>query len=213
MAAPVIYGPAYSTYTRTARMALIEKGAAYRLEAVDMFKGEHVAGAHASRHPFGKVPTLEHDGFVLYETSAIARYIDRVFPGPSLHPSDPRHCARMDQIISIIDSYAYGAIIGQLAWQRLVVPMTGGAPDEGVIQASLPRVQLSLSEFDRLADGGQFLAGPSLSLADIYLGPVMWYLAGTPEAASLMAGKPKLAAWWSSFSARPSMAESEPKFG
>jgi glutathione S-transferase len=68
MAAPVVYGPAYSTYTRTARLALEEKGVDYKLEEVDILSGAAQSPAHLARQPFGKVPAFEHDGFRLYET-------------------------------------------------------------------------------------------------------------------------------------------------
>ena len=160
-----------------------------------------------------KVPSFEHDGFDLYETGAIVRYVDRAFPGKALQPSDARHAARMDQIISIVDSYAYGAIVGQLVWQRLVVPMTGGQPDEAIVAASLPRVKLCLSEFERLAAGGQHLVAGGLSLADLYLAPVFAYLMGTPESGGLLADKPKLKAWWASYSQTAAMKGTEPQFG
>jgi glutathione S-transferase len=213
MAAPVVHGPSYSTYVRTARLALIEKGVEYKLQDVNMFAGETKAAPHIDRQPFGKVPSFEHDGFDLYETGAIVRYVDRAFPGKPLQPTDPRHAARMDQIISIVDSYAYGAIVGQLVWQRLVVPMTGGQPDEAVVAGSLPRVTLCLSEFERLAAGGSTLVGGGLSLADLYLGPVFAYLMGTPEAGGLLADKPKLKAWWSATSQTAGMKGTEPQFG
>jgi glutathione S-transferase len=213
MAAPVVHGPSYSTYVRTARLALIEKGVEYKLQDVNMFAGETKAAPHIDRQPFGKVPSFEHDGFDLYETGAIVRYVDRAFPGKPLQPTDPRHAARMDQIISIVDSYAYGAIVGQLVWQRLVVPMTGGQPDEAVVAGSLPRVTLCLSEFERLAAGGSTLVGGGLSLADLYLGPVFAYLMGTPEAGGLLADKPKLKAWWSATAQTAGMKGTEPQFG
>jgi glutathione S-transferase len=59
----VLYGPAYSTYTRTARLALEEKGVAYDLREVDTLAGEGQRAEHLARHPWGKVPILEHDGF------------------------------------------------------------------------------------------------------------------------------------------------------
>jgi glutathione S-transferase len=127
MATAMIFGPAYSTYTRTARLAMEEKGAEYRLEEVDLLGGASGQPAHLARQPFGKVPAFQHDGMAIYETVAIIRYIDRVFPGPSLQPSDPAHAARMDQVMSIVDSYAYGALIGKVFWQRAVVPMQGEA--------------------------------------------------------------------------------------
>ena len=129
MAIPIIYGPAYSTYTRTARLALEEKPAEYRLEPVDILTGAAQQSNHLARQPFGKVPAFEHDGETIYETNAIVRYIDQVFPGQSLQPADPRRAARMNQVIGIIDAYGYGAIIGKLFWQRAIVPMQGGQPD------------------------------------------------------------------------------------
>ena len=109
MSTPVIHGPAYSTYTRTARLALEEKGVAYTLDEVDLLSGASQKPDHLARHPFGKVPAFTHDDLSLYETAAIARYADEAFPGPKLQPGDVKRRARMMQIISIIDSYAYGS--------------------------------------------------------------------------------------------------------
>lgn len=212
MAAPIVYGPSFSTYARTVRLVLEEKGVAYELKPVNIMAGEAQVADHKARHPFGKVPAFEHDGFPLYETIAIARYIDRVFPGPALQPQDPRQAARMDQIIAVTDSYAYGAIVGKLVWQRLVVPMQGGQPDESVVQGSLDMVRLCLSEFDRLKGGQRFLAGPDVSLADCFLAPIFGYLTLTPEAAPLLARTPGLQAWWQEFSQRPSMTKTPPQF-
>ena len=86
----VLYGPAYSTYTRTARLALEEKEVAYRLHEVDTLAGEGQKPEHLARHPWGKVPVLEHDGFSLFETVAVTRYVDEGFPGRSLQPADAR---------------------------------------------------------------------------------------------------------------------------
>jgi glutathione S-transferase len=212
MAAPIIYGPSFSTYARTARLVLEEKGVAYELRPVNIMAGEGQASDHTRRHPFGKVPAFEHDGFSLYETIAIARYIDRVFPGPSLQPSDPRQAARMDQIIAVIDSYAYGAIVGKLVWQRLVVPMQGGQGDEGIVQGSMDMVRLCLSEFERLKGSQPFLAGSEISLADCFLAPIFGYLTMTPDAEGLLQSTPGLRQWWQMMSERPSVQKTPPEF-
>src|SRR5262245_20850060 len=128
MAVPVVYGPAYSTYTRTVRLALEEKGTDYKLEEVDILQGAAQTPAHLARQPFAKVPAFEHDGFKLYETAAISRYIDEVFPGPKLQPADAKRRARMAQLVSISDSYTYPCWIGKVVWQRAVVPLLGGTP-------------------------------------------------------------------------------------
>ena len=74
MAHPIVYGPAGSTYIWSARLALAEKGVTHEL--VDVPFGAHREEPHLSRHPFAKVPAFEHDGFALYETQAIMRYVD-----------------------------------------------------------------------------------------------------------------------------------------
>jgi glutathione S-transferase len=89
------------------RLALEEKGVAYELVPVDIFAVDGPPSEHVTRHPFGKIPAFEHTGFCLYEAGAITRYIDEAFGGPPLQPADPRNRARMNQIISILDSYAY----------------------------------------------------------------------------------------------------------
>ncbi len=90
MADPVLYGPAFSTYVRSVRLALEEKGAPYRLEEINILEDAHKTPEHRARHPFAKVPAFEHDGFELYETMAIMHYVDETFEGPSLQPSEPR---------------------------------------------------------------------------------------------------------------------------
>ena len=111
MAKPIVYGPAYSTYARTARLALEEKGVDYDLVEVDLLGGAAKASAHLARHPFGKVPAFEHDGFAVYETDVIMRYISAAFPGKDLEPEDAKGRARMAQAISII---------GAMAWTRVL---------------------------------------------------------------------------------------------
>ena len=213
MAPPVIYGPALSTYVRTARLVCEEKGAPYELVEVDIMQGGHKTPEHLARHPFGRVPALEHDGFQLYETCAITRYLDAVLPGPSLTPADPRAAARMQQAIAIVDSYAYGALISAIVIQRVVMPMVGNTTDEAVIAAALPTAEISLGAFETPIGGRTWLAGTTLGLADLHLAPVMAYFTATPEGQRLLPGHPKLTGWWKLVSTRPSMARTQPKLG
>lgn len=213
MVDPIIYGPAYSTYTRTVRLAHEEKGVAYRLVEVDLFKGETGQPAHLARHPFGKIPAYEHDGFALYETGAIVRYVDEVFPGPKLQPADPRQRARMNQVMSVIDSYAYGAIVQKVVIQRLVVPLMGGQTDMAVVNEAMPMVERSCAALQSILGGNAFFAGPTLSLADLQAIPVFAYLAATPEAARIFDANAGLKRWWDKVSAMPSVQRTAPKLG
>jgi glutathione S-transferase len=211
--APIVYGPAYSTYVRTVRLALEEKPAAYELVDVAMLQGAHQEPAFLQHNPFGKVPAFAHGGMTLYETNAITRYIDRAFPGLALQPADPVSLARMDQAISIIDSFGYGCLVGKIIWQRLVTPMLGGTPDDGAVAGAMDQARLSLAEIARILGEGPWIAGDDPSLADLHLAPIFAYLTGTPEAADLLAPHPGLPAWWSRMSGRESMARTQPQLG
>jgi glutathione S-transferase len=213
MANPIIYGASYSTYVRTTRLTLEEKGAPYELVEVDMLKGAHKQPEHLKRHPFGFIPAFAHDGLTLYETGAVIRYIDRVLPGPALQPKDAKALACMDQIIGIIDSYAYGALIAKIVMQRVVTPMLGGTPDETVIESGLERARISLGEFERMMGSSRFLAGDGLSLADLHFAPIFAYFRMTPEAERLLAPHRGLRDWWSRLETRPSLMKTQPKFG
>ena len=101
---PIVFGAPYSVYVRAVRLALEEKGVPYELVPVDIFAPGGPSPEHRERHPFGKIPALEHAGFRLYEAGATTRYVDEAFPGPRLQPEEPRSRARMNQIIGILDS-------------------------------------------------------------------------------------------------------------
>lgn len=213
MGTPVIHGPDYSTYVRSVRLAFEEKPAEYRLEPVDLLGGAGHKEGHLKRQPFGKVPAFEHDGFAFYEASAIMRYVDQVFPGRALQPSDPRQAARMNVVMSVIDSYAYGAILGKIVWQRLITPMMGGQCDDALVEQARPMAARCLAEFERIKGSDPLLAGPELSLADLHLAPVMAYFSMTPDFAGLTEACPGLRRWWDAMAARPSMQATQPRLG
>lgn len=209
MVEPIVYGPAYSTYARSVRLALEEKGVPYRLEEVDVIGGAHKAPDHLARHPFGKVPAFEHDGFVLFETLATTRYVDEAFPGPKLQPDDLRQRARMMQVIGVIDSYAYAAMITNIFIQRVVMPMMGGTADESAIRDAVPLAETSLQVLDRLIEE----CGEGPTLADLHLVPVYDYFRQTPEGERLLHGRDNLTRWWERMSRRPSVEKTRPKLG
>jgi glutathione S-transferase len=213
MAAPIVYGPTFSTYVRTVRLALEEKPASYELVDVAMMKGAHKQPEFLARNPFGKVPAFSHDGFDLYETDAIVRYIDQAVPGQDLQPLEAKPRARMNQIVGIVESFAYTCMITKLVMNRVVAPMMGGKPDEAAIKDALPSIELCLKEFERLMGNGKFLAGDKLSLADLFVIPLYHYIAQTPEGQELLKPHGKIRAWWDQVKTRNSVVTTEPKFG
>lgn len=213
MADPVIYGPAFSTYTRSIMLALEEKGAPYRMEEVNILEGAHKAPEHLARHPFAKVPAFEHDGFALYETVATLIYVDEAFDGPSLQPDTPREHARMAQVLGVANAYAYPACIGSCFIQRAVMPLMGGAADEAVITEALPQATTSVEALNALIGSNEFFAGEKLSLADLHVAPIYDYFSQIPEGEAALSGTPNLRRWWDGISQRESVQKTKPALG
>ena len=210
MEAPILYGPGFSTYVRTARLALEEKGIDYTLEEFNFI--EAMPAEQVARHPFSKVPAFEHDGFGLYETFAICRYVDEAFEGPRLQPDDLHRRARMTQIFGILDNYTYGPVVSTIVIQRMVVPMLGEVPDEEAIAAAVPGARKAMEVLEKLLGDQRFLTGDAPSLADLHLVPVLTYFSGTPEGGSVLAETPGLRRWLDGMRARDSVTRTEPSF-
>ena len=204
----VIYGIPGSPFVRAVQIAAEEKGAPWRIEVLSPqeTKGE----AHLKRHPWGRMPAVEHDGFGLYETQAIVRYIDQAFPGVSLQPSDARSAARMNQVIGINDWYLFPKAVAVIGFQRIVGPaLMGITTDEAVVAAAVPEAERSVRALDAILGQNEFLAGDSFSLADVMVGPQMDFLAATPEGDSLLKGT-SLGAWIERMRSRPSFVATLP---
>ena len=205
----VLHGYRYSVYVRVARLVLAEKGVAYDRVEVNPFAPD-VPAAYLALHPFGRVPTLVHDDFALYETGAITRYLDRTFAGPALQPSAPRALGRMDQIIGVVDSYGYWPLVRQVFSHRVFRPAVGQPADEAEVERGLAGAAKVLAALETLAATDAFLVGPNLSLADLHLGAMIAYFAAAPEGAALLQNHPRLAQWWMHLSRRPSFAATDP---
>ena len=194
-----------SPFGRAVLTTLIEKGARFRLDPVA--PGAHRAEPHISRHPFARVPVIEHQGFMLYETQAILRYLDRTFPRPALTPADPKAAARMDQAMNINDWYLFQGVNNAIGFQRVIGPrVLGLTPDEAVIAAAMPKAHTVFNEFSRLLGGKDYLVCDTLTLADLMVAPHLDILAGTPEWGVLTAPAPNLVSWLERMRERPSFA-------
>ena len=199
----VVYGAAYSVYVRIVRIALHEKGVAYDLVPVDVFAEGGVPPDHLARHPFGRIPAFEHDSFSLYETGAITRYIDEAFSGPALQPVALRERAQMNQIIAMLDNYAYLPMVWDVYVQR-VEPPEGEGPDEARITAGLDKTRAFLNALTDLLGDKDWFAGTAPSLADFHAAPMFGLFEEAPEGAALIAGYPDIEAWWGRMKTRPS---------
>ena len=193
-----------SPFGRSVLATLEEKRAPYRLAPVA--PGTTKTPEHLALHPFGRVPVLEHDGFRLYETQAILRYLDRVLPQPSLTPSDIKRAARMDQVMNVNDWYLFHGVGNVIIFHRVIGPrLMGLAPDEEAIKAAMPKAHTVFDELARLLGDQPYFAGDTLSLADLMVAPAVEFFTLIPEWSALGAPHANLVAWMTRMQERPSM--------
>jgi glutathione S-transferase len=153
------------------------------------------------------MPVLEHDHFVLYETQAILRYLERCISSPPLVPLDAREAARMDQVMGISDWYLFQGVNDVIGFHRVVGPkLMGLKPDEAAICEAMPKAHVVFGELSRLLDRKPFLAAQAMTLADLIVAPHMDFLAQTPEWNQLTRGRINLIEWLARMNERKSMA-------
>ncbi|MGH6839589.1 MAG: SRPBCC domain-containing protein [Methylocella sp.] len=203
-----LIGVAQSTFVRTVRIACEEKGVAYRLTPASPHSPEVNA-----IHPLGKIPVLRHGHFELFESKAIATYIDRAFPGPRLFPDDAVACAQIEQWVSVANTAILPVLSTYL--QSYFFPRTAnGQPDRVTINRVVPEVETHIALFNKaVADTGH-LVGRSFTYADMNLLPMLAYLHELPESSAMLAQAKELARYLDRHGERASFkATVPPPFG
>ena len=206
MAGLTIHGFPLSTYVRTVRLVCEEKAIAYDLNPI-LPSDSKAQGLH----PFGKIPVLTDGDLTLFESPAIARHLDETRAGPELQPQEPRARARMNQWISVVGDVVYDTMVRRYVLQYAFPRGPEGQPDRPVIEVALPEIRDQLAVLDRAVGDAGFLAGSSVTLADLFLAPILFYLRRLPEGADLMAAAPDLERAYGAIAARPSFAATEPE--
>jgi len=197
-----------STYVRTVKMLLAEKAVVdFKQVPLNVLAGDPKSAEHRARHPFGKVPVLDYGDLRILETSAIVRFLDTVLPGRSLIPSTPKDRAQMDMIIGMIDSYGYGSLLGGVAAYHLFPDFVGGK-NAAALKAGIEDGRKLLAFTMHTRGASPFIAG-DLSLADLYLAPIAFYVSLTPDRDSVF-DVPGFDAWWSAVQKLPSYVTTTP---
>jgi len=207
---PVLYGFDGSTYVRTVRMVIADKGVAYDQVPVNVLAGEPRQPEHLERHPFGKVPVLDIDGMRIRETEPICRYLDETREGAALVPANAADRARMGEIISLINSYGYPALVGAIGYH--LFPDFIGGKDDAAHARCLDEAEKLLALIMEIKGQNRWLAGARPSLADYLLAPIMFYVTLTPDAERLMS-RADLEEWWRSVNEISSFKATEPDLG
>ena len=195
-----VYGHPASTCTRKVLFTLAEKGADFEFVLVDLMKGGQKSAEHVARQPFGVIPVFEDGDYSLYESRAIARYLDAALPGTALSPADLKARGEMEQWISVEASYfspqAMKAVMN--IWRA---SMTGEQPDPAVVAEGKAGAARALDVLEKALVGRDYLAG-DFSLADISYAPYLQYLMDM-GLGDIVTERPNVAAWWDRLSARP----------
>ncbi len=199
-----LYGYHFSVYTRVARLALTEKRLDWTHVEVNPFRPGQI-----SPHGFGRVPVLVHEGFAIYETSAILRYVEASFPEPPLVPAGARAAARMAQVQGIVDAYGYWPLVRQVYSHAVFRPAAGERGDPSQIGAGMEAAMPVLDALEQIAAEGLVLAG-TVTLADLHLAPMIAAFVQYPPAEAALAERPALAAWWRGLRDRPSLVSTRP---
>ena len=202
----VLLGDVRSTYTRTARMALAEKGVAYTM---------HTCRAHTpdilAVHPFGKIPGLRDGDIAIWETEAIVNYIDECFgDAPTLRPGSIIERTRCLQWISSINNYCYDTMVRRFVLQFIFPKGEGGKPDIAVIDKALAEMPAQLKALDTAYGTRDFLAGSSLSSADLFLAPILAYVKMMPQGGALLAQYANVMRAHDTMASRPSFTNTQP---
>jgi len=195
-----LYGHPWSINTRKTLATLAEKGHDVPLTLVMLPQGEQKRPAHLQLHPFGKVPVLDDDGFVLYESRAINAYLDAKLTGPALVPADARSRARMDQWINVADAY-FIPFAHQLIVERLFRRYLGGERNDAAIAAGRAGIAPALDALEAGLGKTPYVAGDAFTLGDVHWMPYVEYLFRIDESAPIER-RSSLVAWWQRVSQR-----------
>ena len=180
-------GTPRSTYVRTVRMALVEKGLAYAYDPAP----PHTPPVDAIS-PYGRIPVFRDGATALFETSAIVRYLDETFEGAPLLAPNARLRGQMEQWVSMINCHGYDAMVRRYVLHYVFPKGEGGAPDRRTIDAAVPEIEQLLVILDKAYAARDFLVGNALTMADLFLAPIIPYLAMFPESKALLGKTPNV---------------------
>jgi glutathione S-transferase len=192
----------FSTYSRRVRIALAEKEIAHELVTVDMVARKHREQPYLSLNPYGRVPTLDEDGFVLYESTAILNYLEATHPTPALVPADVRSRALVDLHMKLCDLQLTRQA-GIIVFPKRFLPKERW--DTAAMADAKSQIEKHLAIVERALAGKTYLVAEQFSLADICYAPFLEFL-------PLMEIEPPpaVAAWSARLLSRPSATATKP---
>jgi glutathione S-transferase len=192
-----------STYSRRVLMAFAEKQIPHDLVVVDMAARKHREQSYLALNPYGRVPTLEEDGFVLFESTAMLNYFEATRPAPPLVPADARGRALVDMHMKLCD-LQFTRHAGTIVFPKRFLQKEKW--NMAAIAEAKAEIEKHLAIVDKQLAGKTYLVAEQFSLADLCYTPFLEFL-------PLMDIEPQsnVAAWSERLLARPSAAATRPE--
>jgi glutathione S-transferase len=191
-----LYGSPLSTCTRKVLMTLGETSTPYEMNVIDFATGAHKKEPHISRQPFGRIPAIDDDGFEMFESRAIARYLAEKTKS-ALIPSDIHARAKMEQWISIETSE-----LAPHAMKFVYEHTFKRKQEQAVLDSAASALKTTLKVMNDQLAKTPFISGDSFTIADIGYMPYLEYVMASP-AKDLVTPFERVVAWWNTLRARP----------
>ncbi|KAF6746832.1 glutathione S-transferase [Ephemerocybe angulata] len=200
-----LVGSSLSVCTKRVMIVLYEKQVPFKHVEIDFSKGEHLTPAYLEKQPFGKVPYIDDDGYILYESRAICRYIEEKYADQGtqgLIPTEPKARGLFEQAVSVEVSN-FDPFASKAGYEMLIKPHHEGKPsDPQVFTSLIATLEKNLDVYEKILSKQAYLAGESITLADLFHIPSASLL---PTAGSnAMQTRPNVARWIKALADRPS---------
>jgi len=151
-----------STNSRKVRIALLEKGLEFERITIDLTKREQKNPDYLKIHPFGQIPALDDEGFVVYDSTIINEYLEDEYPYPSLMPSDSEGRARARMMEDFRDAHFNPFFVHLIQESR----KAEAERDAQRIDNAKAEITKAFDRIEAELQGKDYLAGP-FSLADV----------------------------------------------
>ncbi|KAH7912707.1 glutathione S-transferase-like protein [Hygrophoropsis aurantiaca] len=199
-----LYGFNLSTCTRRVATVLKEKNVPYELISVDLAKGAQKDPSFTKHQPFGQVPYIDDDGFILYESRAISRYIAKKYAGqgtPDLIPTDPKAEALFEQAAST-ETSNFDPYVSGIVFEKVFKKRRNLETNEARVTELATTLEAKLDAYEVILSKQKYLGGDNVTLADLFHLPYgsMLGAAGFP---TILEKRPNVARWWKDISSRP----------
>jgi len=195
-----IYGVPFSTCVRRVAVVCKELDIPYELITVQFAKGEHKSPEFLKKQPFGQIPVVDDEGFELYESRAIARYLAAKHKSPLL-PTELKEVAKFE-VAASLEYSNFDPFASKLAFEKVFKPMRGETTNEETAEELYNGLKGKLAAYDTILAKQKYLAGDKVTIADLFHLPYGYVV----EQAGYKPFElyPNVKRWWADITSRPS---------